>query len=149
MSSSMTYNILATKSHKIFEHIELPGLIIFFFINDRYVNFMNLKVELLHFRTHCIYNKEQTNSMPLYQTRNIMFIKYQPKETFIVSMTNLTEQKGPSINSKKRNAMKCSGKEQQTLIFLKLARFAWSEHLELSMSEIESYSCTMVRTRYN
>ena len=97
-------NILASKSHKIFEHIELPSLINFFlfFINDRYVNFINLKIELLHFRTHCIYNKEQTNSMPLYQTRNIMLIKYQPKETFRVSMTNLTEQKGPSINSKKK-----------------------------------------------
>ena len=53
-----------------------------------------------------------------------MLIKYQPKETFGVYMTNLTEQKGPRIISKKkkRNAMKCSGKEQQTLIFLKLAR---------------------------
>ena len=125
MSSSMMNNILATKCHKILEHFELPSLInfFFFFINDRYVNFINLKIELLHFRTHCIYNKEQTNSMPLYQTRNIMLIKCQPKETFRVSMTNLREQKGPSINSKKINAMKCSGKEQQTLIFLELARF--------------------------
>ena len=67
-------------------------------IDSRYVNFINLKMELLHFRTHCIYNKEQTNSMPLYQSSNIKLIKYQPKETFRVSMTNLIEQKGPSIN---------------------------------------------------
>lgn len=34
-----------------------------------------------------------------------MLIKYQPKETFGVSMTNLTEQKGPRIISKEKKEM--------------------------------------------
>ena len=66
-------------------------------------------------------------------------------------MTNLTEHKGPRIISKKEKEMQWNvvEKSNNPLFSLSLQDFAWSEHLELSMSEIESYSCTMVRTRHN
>ena len=66
------YNILATKSHKIFEHTELPSLVKFFFFFfgffflHKFYQFENRIITLQNTPQDCIYNNEQTNSMLLY-----------------------------------------------------------------------------------
>ena len=126
------YNILATKSHKIFEHTELPSLVkkfFFFLVFFFSINFINLKTELLHFRTLCktastIMNKltlccfTRPETYCLSTKRNYQIFYEKPGKTYLL------------VKKMQFNGVEKSNKP---LFALSQQDFTWSEHLELSM----------------